>query len=79
MSGWRCAFTGSVTLLAGVLVLAGAVASGHRRRVYDAVVMKVLGATRVDIGRAFLVEMGCSASSPRSSPARSAASPPGMS
>ena len=35
-----------VTLVAGMLVLGGAVAAGHRRRVYDAVVLKVLGATR---------------------------------
>jgi putative ABC transport system permease protein len=46
----------SVTLLAGILVLAGAVAAGHRRRVYDAVVLKVLGATRGDVTRTFLLE-----------------------
>jgi putative ABC transport system permease protein len=39
-------------------VLAGAVAAGHRRRVYDAVVLKVLGATRADVLKAFLVEYG---------------------
>lgn len=50
--------TAGVTLLAGVLVLAGAVAAGHRRRLYDAVVLKVLGATRRDIARAFLIEHG---------------------
>ncbi len=38
--------TGSVTLLAGLLVLAGAIAASERRRRYDAVVLKVLGATR---------------------------------
>ena len=50
--------TASVTLLAGTLVLAGAVAAGHRRRVYDAVVLKVLGATRRNILTAFLLEYG---------------------
>ena len=35
----------SVTLAAGILVLGGAIAAGHRRRVYDAVLLKVLGAT----------------------------------
>src|SRR5690606_32113544 len=50
--------TAGVTLLAGTLVLAGAVAAGHRRRIYDAVVLKVLGATRADISRAFLLEYG---------------------
>ncbi|MGF7174540.1 ABC transporter permease [Azospirillum doebereinerae] len=47
-----------ITLIAGTLVLAGAVAAGHRRRVYDAVVLKVLGATRADVLRAFLLEYG---------------------
>jgi putative ABC transport system permease protein len=50
--------TASVTLVAGVLVLAGAVVAGHRRRVYDAVVLKVLGATRRDVARAYLLEYG---------------------
>ena len=35
-----------VTLIAAVLVLGGALAAGHRYRVYDAVVLKTLGATR---------------------------------
>jgi len=50
--------TAAITLVAGALVLAGAVAAGHRRRVYDSVVLKVLGATRGLISRAFLVEYG---------------------
>jgi putative ABC transport system permease protein len=50
--------TAAITLLAGTLVLAGAVAAGHRRRVYDAVVLKVLGATRGDITGIFAVEYG---------------------
>ena len=45
-----------ITMLAGILVLAGAMASGHRARVYDAVVMKVLGATRARIIFAFALE-----------------------
>lgn len=47
-----------VTLAAGILVLGGAVAAGHRQRVYDAVVLKVLGATRGAITAAFLIEHG---------------------
>ena len=47
-----------VTLVAGALVLGGAVAADYRRRVYDAVVLKVLGATRGQIAAAFLVEYG---------------------
>lgn len=50
--------TASLTLAAGALVLAGAVAAGQRRRVRDAVVLKVVGATRAQIRRAFLVEFG---------------------
>ncbi len=48
----------AVAILAGVLVLAGAVAAGHHRRVYDSVVLKVLGATRRVVGQAFLLEYG---------------------
>jgi putative ABC transport system permease protein len=36
----------AVTLIASVLVLAGALAAGHHARVYDAVILKTLGATR---------------------------------
>ena len=50
--------TASVTLLAGVLVLAGAVISGHQRRIYDAVVLKVLGATRRKVLTAYVMEYG---------------------
>ena len=47
---------GSVTLVLGVLVLAGALAAGNARRVYDAVVLKVLGAPRGHILRAYALE-----------------------
>ena len=50
--------TAAVTLIAGTLVLAGAVAAGHARRVRDAVVLKVLGATRRRIVKAYLLEYG---------------------
>ena len=36
----------SIALIASLLVLAGALAAGHRARLYDAVVLKTLGATR---------------------------------
>ncbi len=48
--------TSVVTMGAGILVLAGALAAGHRRRLYDAVVLKVLGARRGFIARAFVME-----------------------
>lgn len=48
----------AVAILSGVLVLGGAVATEHHRRVYDAVVLKVLGATRGDVVRAYGIEYG---------------------
>ncbi len=48
--------TAGVALLAGALVLAGALAAGHRRRIYDAVVLKVVGATRPTVVGAFMLE-----------------------
>ena len=53
-----------ITILVGTLVLAGAVAAGHRRRVYDAVVLKVVGATRRDVLVAYLAEFGILGSAP---------------
>jgi putative ABC transport system permease protein len=47
-----------ITLVAGLLVLAGAVAAGQRRRIRDAVVLKTIGATRAQIRSSFLVEFG---------------------
>jgi putative ABC transport system permease protein len=47
-----------VTILAGLLVLAGAVAAGGRARLYDATVLKVLGATRARIAGTYLIEYG---------------------
>ncbi len=45
-----------VTLLSGILVLAGAVAAARRRHLYEAVMLKVLGARRLDLLRIFLLE-----------------------
>jgi len=49
---------GSVTLVAGALVLAGALATAQRRRIVDAVIFKVLGATRRRIVAAHFIEYG---------------------
>ena len=46
----------SITLIAAVLVLGGALAAGHRHRVYDAVILKTLGATRLQLMTAYAVE-----------------------
>ncbi len=56
--GTAVRLTAGVALAAGTLVLAGAIAAGERRRIYDSVVLKVLGATRGTIVRAFLIEHG---------------------
>ena len=48
----------SVALVAGALVLAGAIAATRRQRIRDAVLLKVLGATRRDILATYLVEFG---------------------
>jgi len=47
---------GSVTLLAGALVLAGALATAQRRRILEAVILKTLGATRRRILAAHVFE-----------------------
>lgn len=47
---------GIVVVVAGILVLAGAIAASHKQRVYDAVVLKVFGATRRDIMTVFVCE-----------------------
>lgn len=46
----------AVTLIAAMLVLAGALAAGHRQRVYDAVILKTLGATRARLIGAYALE-----------------------
>ena len=45
-----------VTLLAAALVLAGALAASHHHRVYDAVILKTLGATRARLLAAYGLE-----------------------
>ena len=47
-----------VTILAGLLVLAGAIAAGARARLYDATILKVLGATRPESRWSMCVEYG---------------------
>jgi putative ABC transport system permease protein len=47
---------GGLTLFSGVLVLAGALATARARRIYEAVILKTLGATRWRIVGAHLAE-----------------------
>ncbi|MGH6767658.1 MAG: ABC transporter permease, partial [Xanthobacteraceae bacterium] len=46
----------ALTLLVAVLVLGGALAAGHRHRVYDAVVLRTVGATRAQLLAAYALE-----------------------
>jgi putative ABC transport system permease protein len=48
----------SVALASSLLVLGGALAAGHRRRLHDAVILKTLGATRRQLVAAFALEYG---------------------
>ena len=48
----------SVTVAAGIAVLIGALAAGAQARTYDAVLLKLLGATRGQVARATLAEYG---------------------
>ncbi|MBM3573028.1 MAG: FtsX-like permease family protein, partial [Alphaproteobacteria bacterium] len=54
--GQAVQLTAMITLVAGALVLAGAVVATHHHRVYEAVVLKVLGARRRDVVGAYLME-----------------------
>jgi putative ABC transport system permease protein len=45
-----------LTLVVAVLVLGGALAAGHRHRVYDAVILKTVGATRIRLLSAYALE-----------------------
>lgn len=48
----------ALAIAAGVLVLTGAIAAGYRARLYDSMVLKVLGATRRRLLAVFLAEYG---------------------
>ncbi len=49
---------GGITLVAGALVLAGALATAQRRRILDAVILKAIGVTRRRILLAHVLEYG---------------------
>lgn len=46
----------SITLIAAALVLGGALAAGHRHRVYNSVILKTLGASRRQLIAAYALE-----------------------
>ncbi|NEU10958.1 ABC transporter permease [Methylobacterium sp. BTF04] len=47
-----------IAVVASLFVLAGALAAGHRARLYDAVILKTLGATRGRLLTAYILEYG---------------------
>jgi putative ABC transport system permease protein len=53
---WAILAASSITLITAVLVLAGALAAAQHQRLYDAVVLKTLGATRRRLVAAFGLE-----------------------
>ncbi len=53
---WAVRAASGLTIVAGILVLAGALAASHRHRIHDAVVLKTLGATRRRLVGAYVVE-----------------------
>lgn len=55
-AGAALAVMAAVTLPSGGLVLAGAIAAGQRRRIYESVVLKVLGADGPTLIKAYLAE-----------------------
>ncbi|WND03373.1 FtsX-like permease family protein [Temperatibacter marinus] len=48
--------TALIAILSGILVLAGAIAAGFRQRVYESVILKVVGAVRSQILKAYILE-----------------------
>ncbi|MFO1120390.1 MAG: FtsX-like permease family protein [Rhodospirillales bacterium] len=56
--GWGARAAAVATLAAGALVLAGAVAADRRRRRYETVLFKVLGASRRRIVAIYALEYG---------------------
>jgi putative ABC transport system permease protein len=49
-------FATAVTLSVGLLVLAAATAAGQEKRIYDSVILKVLGAERLDVLKTYTFE-----------------------
>ncbi|ESR26023.1 ABC transporter permease [Lutibaculum baratangense] len=55
---WAIRGASGFTLLAGIVVLGGALAASHRHRIHDAVILKTLGATRGRLLWTYVLEFG---------------------
>ncbi len=53
---WAVRGMAGLSILSGLIVLSGAIATGQRRRIHDSVVFKVLGASRKRISSVFAAE-----------------------
>lgn len=53
---WGMRAASSLAVIASILVLAGALAAGQRERIYDAVILKTLGASRRQVMAAYSLE-----------------------
>lgn len=53
---WGMRAASSLAIVASILVLAGALAAGQRERIYDAVILKTLGASRAQVLAAYSLE-----------------------
>lgn len=54
--GWAVRAAAGIALMVGALVLAGAMAAGQQRRIYEAVLLKMLGGTRRDVALGYVTE-----------------------
>lgn len=54
--GWAVRSAAAIALIIGVLVLAGAMATGQQKRIYEAVLLKMLGGRRRDVAWGYLAE-----------------------
>ncbi|WP_374652578.1 ABC transporter permease [Dongia sp.] len=54
--GWAVRVAAAIALAVGALVLAAAMATGQQRRIYEAVLLKMLGGTRRDVALGYLAE-----------------------
>lgn len=60
--GWAVRAAAGIALIVGALVLAGAMATGQQRRIYEAVLLKMLGGTRRDVAMGYVTEFAFLAS-----------------
>ena len=58
MTGKAVRWASLLGIIIGIMVLAGAMLAGQAQRTKEAIILKVIGATRIDILKSYLVEFG---------------------